>query len=346
MYTDLKLTNPFMQTVKGIKTKNPPIWMMRQAGRYLPEYRALRAQSRSFLDFCYTPALAVEATLQPIKRFGFDAAILFSDILVVPDALGQKVEFLEGEGPQLTPVTNQHDLDRLKPEIDLDHLGPIFEAIKQVRAGLTDQTALLGFCGAPWTVASYMVAGKSTPELAPLRIAAYRDPEFLESLVDLIVKSSIDYLVRQFHSGVDAVQIFESFAGALPPELFKKWSLVPIQRIIDGVRSQVPDAPVLVFARGSGQGNKRVATETGANVVGLDWTVDCMWAAQEIQSLKPVQGNLDPLALVAGGDALARGIDHIMASFDRGPYIFNLGHGIVPQTPIDHVEMMVRRIRG
>ena len=346
MQNDLKPKNLFMETIKGIKTDKPPIWMMRQAGRYLPEYRALRAQTRSFLEFCYTPALAVEATLQPIKRFGFDAAILFSDILVVPDALGQKVEFLEGEGPRLTPVTNQHDLDRLNPKIDLNHLEPVFEAIKQVRASLAPQTALLGFCGAPWTVASYMVAGKSTPELAPLRIAAYRDPIFLEHLINMVVKSSIEYLVRQFQSGVNAVQIFESFAGALPPELFKKCSLEPIQRIIDGVRLSIPDAPILVFARGSGLGNKRVATETSATVIGLDWTVDCRWAAQEIQSLKPIQGNLDPLALVAGGDALKRSVDHILASFDRGPYIFNLGHGIVPETPIDHVEMMIRRIRG
>ena len=346
MPNELKPLNPFMKAVNGVHSDKPPVWMMRQAGRYLPEYRALRAKTRSFLEFCYTPDLAAEATLQPIKRFGFDAAILFSDILVIPDALGQKVDFLEGEGPRLTPVTSRQDFDRLYREIDLDHLAPVFQAIKQVRARLQPETALLGFCGAPWTVASYMVAGKSTPELAPLRIAAYRDPEFLETLIDLIVKSSIRYLIEKFKAGVDAVQIFESFAGALPPELFKKWSLDPIQRIIEGVRAVIPDAPILVFARGSGQGNKRVALETGANVVGLDWTVDCRWAAKEVQTIKPVQGNLDPLALVAGGDALRKGVDHILSSFAGGPYIFNLGHGIVPETPIEHVELMVRQIRG
>lgn len=346
MQDDLTLDNLFMKTLKGEKANRPPIWMMRQAGRYLPEYRALRAKARSFLEFCYTPELATEATLQPIKRFGFDAAILFSDILVVPDALGQKVDFLEGEGPRLTPVTNQEELGNLRPEIDLNHLRPVFEAIKLVRADLTPQTALLGFCGAPWTVASYMVAGKSTAELAPLRITAYHDPVFMEKLIDLLVRSSTEYLVRQFQSGVNAVQIFESFAGALPPALFKKWSLEPIQRIIDGVRASIPDAPVLVFARGAGLGNRRVATETHATVIGLDWSVDCLWAAQEIQPLKPVQGNLDPLALVAGGDALRMGVDHIMSAFGNGPYIFNLGHGIVPDTPIDHVEMMVRCVRG
>ena len=337
---------PFMNSLRGAKSDKPPVWMMRQAGRYLPEYRALRAKTRSFLEFCYSPDFAAEATLQPIKRFGFDAAILFSDILVIPDALGQKVEFLEGEGPRLSPVTNRQEFGRLHSRINLDHLAPVFEAIKRVRATLSADKALLGFCGAPWTVASYMVAGKSTPELAPLRIAAYRDPEFLEVLIELIVKSSIRYLIEQFKAGVDAVQIFESFAGALPPELFKKWSLDPIQRIIDGVRMEIPDAPILVFARGSGQGNKRVALETGANVVGLDWTVDCRWAAKEVQTIKPVQGNLDPLALVAGGDALKRGVDHILSSFADGPYIFNLGHGIVPETPIEHVELMLRQIRG
>jgi uroporphyrinogen decarboxylase len=289
-----------MRVLAGERLATPPIWIMRQAGRYLPEYREIRATAASFMDFCYTPRLATEATLQPIRRYGFDAAILFSDILVVPDALGQPVSFTEGEGPRLPPVTDLVGLAKLREEIDLERLGPVFETIGRVKAGLGGQTTLLGFCGAPWTVAGYMIAGKSTPELAPTRLAGYRDPAFLGALIDRLVDASILYLTRQFQAGVDAVQIFESFAGALTPEGLERWSIGPIARIVSGVRAHVPGARIIVFARAAGIGHARVAA-TGADAVGLDWAVDGAWAAKAVQSQKPVQGNLDPLALVAGG---------------------------------------------
>jgi uroporphyrinogen decarboxylase len=334
-----------MRVLAGERLERPPIWIMRQAGRYLPEYRELRAKSTSFMQFCYSPAMAAEATLQPIRRYGLDAAILFSDILVVPDALGQPVSFTEGEGPRLPPITNMAEFSRLSEEIDLERLGPVFEAIGRVKEGLPPETTLLGFCGAPWTVASYMIAGKGTPELAPSRLVSYRDPAFLQALIDRLVDASITYLTRKFAAGVDAVQIFESFAGALPPGSFERWSLSPIRRIIEGVRSNVPGAKIIVFARYAGLGHARVP-ETGADAVGLDWGVDGAWAAREVQSQRPVQGNLDPLTVVAGGDALDRGVDAVLAQFAGGPHIFNFGHGIVPETPPENVARLVARIRG
>ena len=333
-----------LRVLAGERLEIPPIWIMRQAGRYLPEYRELRATTSSFMEFCYSPAKAAEATLQPIRRYGFDAAILFSDILVVPDALGQKVSFTEGEGPRLPPITDMKGLSGLREEIDLDRLGPVFEAIGRVKEGLGAETALLGFCGAPWTVASYMIAGKGTPELAPSRLVAYRDPDFLTALIDRLVVSSIAYLVQQFRSGVDAVQIFESFAGALTPAGLERWSLGPIRRIVEGVRAQVPGARIIVFCRASGVGHARVV-ETGADAVALDWAVDGAWAAREVQSRKPVQGNLDPLTVVAGGAAMETGVDAVLQQFAGGPHIFNLGHGIVPETPPEHVAQLVKRIR-
>lgn len=337
-------SKPMLRVLAGETLPVPPIWIMRQAGRYLPEYRELRATTSSFMEFCYSPAKAAEATLQPIRRYGFDAAILFSDILVVPDALGQKVSFAEGEGPRLPPITNLKGLSTLREEIDLEHLAPVFEAIGRVKAGLGPETTFLGFCGAPWTVASYMIAGKGTPELAPSRLTAYRDPAFLEALIEKLVAASIAYLVRKFEAGVDAVQIFESFAGALTPSAFERWSLTPIRRIIEGVRARVPGAKIIVFARASGLGHARVH-ETGADAVGLDWGVDPTWAAQAVQSRKPVQGNLDPLTVVAGGRAMEEGIDAVLAAFRGGPHVFNLGHGIVPETPPEHVAALVKRIR-
>lgn len=337
---------PLLRVLAGETLPRPPIWIMRQAGRYLPEYRELRATAPSFMDFCYSPAKAAEATMQPIRRFGFDAAILFSDILVVPDALGQPVTFAEGEGPRLHPITLDGGLSRLSDEIDLERLGPVFETIERVKAGLGSETTFLGFCGAPWTVASYMIAGKGTPELAPSRLLAYRDPEFLTALIDRLVDASIRYLVRQFQAGVDAVQIFESFAGALTPAGLERWSLGPIRRIVDGVRAQAPHARIIVFARASGPGHRLVAEKTGADAVALDWAVNGAWAASQVQSLKPVQGNLDPLAVVAGGAALEDGVRDVLSTFGGGPHIFNLGHGIVPETPVEHVGRLVKLVRG
>jgi uroporphyrinogen decarboxylase len=332
--------------LSGEKLERPPLWIMRQAGRYLPEYRELRQKASSFMEFCYTPAMAAEATLQPIRRFGFDGAILFSDILVIPDALGQTVSFVEGEGPRLPPITEGKGLAGLAEEIDLERLGPVFEAIERVKAALPRETTFLGFCGAPWTVASYMVAGKSTPELAPSRLLAYRDPAFMEALIDRLVAASTAYLVRQLRTGVDAVQIFESFAGALTEAGFERWSLRPIQRIIEGVREQVPGAKIIVFARQAGGNTVRLARESGADAVGLDWSVPGAWAAANVQVHKPVQGNLDPLAVVAGGKAMEEGVAKVLSDFAGGPHIFNFGHGIVPETPVEHVERLVRLVRG
>ncbi|MDJ1158716.1 uroporphyrinogen decarboxylase [Chelatococcus sp. SYSU_G07232] len=335
-----------MRVLAGEALPRPPVWLMRQAGRYLPEYRAVRAQAGSFLDLCYNPALATEVTLQPIRRFGFDAAILFSDILVVPHALGQDVRFTEGEGPRLDPVTGLADLAHLDEELDLGRLSPVFETLQRLRGDLPGETTLLGFCGAPWTVASYMIAGKSTPDQAPARVLAYRDPVFIERLIDRLVTASVRYLVAQIDAGADAVQIFESFAGALPPALFDRLSLDPVRRLVEGVRVARPQARVIVFARGAGPRLEVLAKSGIADAVGLDWAVDPAWARDVLQPLRPVQGNLDPLALVAGGRALDEAVDAILAAFAGRPHIFNLGHGILPETPISHVERMLRRVRG
>lgn len=336
---------PLLDVLNGHRQAKPPMWIMRQAGRYLPEYRELRTKAKSFIDFCYTPAMATEATLQPIRRYGFDGAILFSDILVVPDALGQQVSFAEGEGPRLPPITSMEGLKGLSEEIDLERLSPVFEAIERIKGALPRETTFLGFCGAPWTVGSYMVAGKGTPELAPSRLMAYRDPVFMDTLVDKLVVASTAYLVRQFRAGVDAVQIFESFAGALTPDAFDRWSIKPITRIIAGVRKEVPGAKIIVFTRNAGVGHARVI-ETGADAAGLDWGVDGRWAAKTLQRHIAVQGNLDPLTVVAGGDAMLRGIDRVLEDFGGGRHIFNFGHGIVPETPPEHVATLVRRVRG
>jgi len=323
----------------------PPIWMMRQAGRYLPEYREIRAQAASFLDFCYTPRLSVEATLQPIRRFGFDAAILFSDILVIPDALGQQVSFETGEGPRLEPVDSATRLSALRDEIDLQRLAPVFEAIEQVRARLPENVALLGFCGAPWTLASYMVAGRGTPDLAPARLLAYRDPELFQALIDRLVEASIAHLSRQIEAGVDAVQIFDSWAGVLPQRQIRRWCFEPVGKIIAGVKARHPGVPVIVFAKGIGSRVLELARTAGADVVGLDSAIDLEFAAESIQRLCPVQGNLDPLALLAGGAALDEAVDDIIGALGAGPLIFNLGHGVLPETPLAHVERVVQRVR-
>ena len=319
---------------------------MRQAGRYLPEYRALREKAGDFLTLCFTPELAAEVTLQPVRRFGFDAAILFSDILVIPHALGQLVRFTAGEGPQLDPIADRQALTRLKTANSTTSvLAPVYEAIRQVKASLAPNVALLGFCGAPWTVASYMIAGHGTPDQEPARLFAYRDPEAFAGLIDKLVDASASYLVRQLQAGVDAVQIFDTWAGVLPAEEFARWCIGPAQRIIMKVRSHVPGAKVIGFPRGIGAGLLRYVEEVPIDAVGLDWTIDLAFARDQIQWRVPVQGNLDPLALLAGGAALDRAVDNILEAFAERPFIFNLGHGILPQTPIAHVEQMLARVR-
>jgi len=324
----------------------PPIWLMRQAGRYLPEYRLVREKADDFLKLCFTPKLAAEVTLQPVRRFGFDAAILFSDILVIPHALGQPVRFTVGEGPQLDPIADRAGLLALRTQLDHEVLAPVYETIALVKGALPANVALLGFCGAPWTVASYMIAGRGTPDQEPARLFAYGDPEGFGALIDKLVEASASYLVRQLQAGVDAVQIFDTWAGILPVEEFTRWCVEPTRRIISEVRRRVPGARVIGFPRGVGTALLRYIEEVPIDAVGLDWTVDLVFARDQIQWRVPVQGNLDPLVLVAGGAALDRSIDRIVEVFSEGPFIFNLGHGILPQTPLAHVERMLARVRG
>jgi uroporphyrinogen decarboxylase len=323
-----------------------PVWIMRQAGRYLPEYRETRKQAGSFLDLCYTPRLAEEVTLQPIRRFGFDAAIMFSDILVIPHALGQDVRFVENEGPKLDPVTSEADLARLSDEMPMARLEPVFETLDRLRTSLPEETTLLGFCGAPWTVASYMIAGKGTPDQAPARLTAYRDPAFMQKLIDKLVVASTAYLIRQIDAGAEAIQIFESFGSALPPALFDRLSLDPIRRMVEGLKMARPQAKVIVFVRGGGANLHRFAAAGIGDGLALDWTLDPARVLPTLPDGVATQGNLDPLALIAGGAPLENGIDHILASVRGRPHIFNLGHGILPETPTEHVAQLLARVRG
>ena len=339
-------SNPFLHAMDGGIAARPPVWLMRQAGRYLPEYREIRQTAKSFIDFCYTPKLATEATMQPIRRFGFDAAILFSDILVIPDALGQKVSFEAGEGPQLDAIGDNSGFAGLLEQVDLGRLAPVLETIDRVKGALPTQTALIGFCGAPWTVASYMVAGHGTPDQAPARLLAYRNPAWFQKLIDRVTQASVDYLDAQVKAGVDAVQIFDSWAGVLPAGEFEQWCAKPLKAIVDGLRLLHPKIRIIAFPRGAGARVPDVADGLGAQAIGLDTAVDPVWAAKAVASNIVLQGNLDPLALLAGGDALEKGIDRILAAFRGRPHIFNLGHGILPPTPIPHVERLMARLNA
>lgn len=317
---------------------------MRQAGRYLPEYRATRAEAGSFLDLCYNPALATEVTLQPIRRYGFDAAILFSDILVIPDALDRNVRFSEGRGPEMDPI-DADAIRTLSADGVLSHLRPVLETVRGIRAALPQETTLLGFCGAPWTVATYMIAGHGTPDQAPARLFAYREPAAFEALLAFLAEVSADYLVAQIDAGADAVQIFDSWAGVLGEREFERFAIRPVARMIASVRARRPDAKIIAFAKGAGALLKNYRQLTGADAIGLDWTVP-MDLAVELQKDGPVQGNLDPMRVVAGGRAMSEGIDHILQNLGNGPLIFNLGHGITPQADPAHVSDLVRQVRG
>ena len=338
-------TSPLLRVLAGQRTTMSPIWLMRQAGRYLPEYRAVREQAGSFLSLCFNPKLAAEVTLQPIRRFGFDAAILFSDILVVPHALGQQVTFVEGEGPRLEALAQPEVLSGLRDEIDHGALEPVYETIGLVRRQLPSVVAFLGFCGAPWTLATYMIAGCGTPDQAPARMFAYSYPEAFTRLIDVLVEASASYLVRQLQAGVDAVQIFDTWAGVLPPDEFRRWCVEPCGRIVAKVRGQVPGAKIIGFPRGAGTKLLSYLDGVAVDAVGLDWMVDLGFARDALQTRRPVQGNLDPLALRAGGAALDREVDAILEALAGGPFIFNLGHGILPDTPIAHVERLIARVR-
>ena len=340
------MAKPFLEVLSGRKQAVPPIWMMRQAGRYLPEYRELRAKAGSFLDLCFTPEYATEVTLQPIRRFNFDAAIIFSDILVIPHALGRSVRFEAGEGPRLDPLDTPEKIATLAPHADFAKLEPVFEALRRVRSELDAKTALIGFCGAPWTVATYMVAGQGTPDQAPARMLAYSHPDAFEEIIDVLVESSIQYLVGQLKAGADALQIFDTWAGVLPPREFARWSIEPTRRIVAGVRKQVPDAKIIGFPRGAGAMLPGYVETTGVDGVSIDWAADPALIRERVQNRVAVQGNLDPLVLITGGAALDRAIDDVLENYAGGRLIFNLGHGILPETPIAHVEQMIRRVRA
>jgi len=336
---------PLLRVLAGEREPVPPLWLMRQAGRYLPEYRALRGQAAGFLDLCFDAKRAAEITLQPIRRFGFDAAILFSDILVVPHALGQCVSFVEGEGPRLDALKEPAALARLRTELDQAVLAPVYDTIARVRQDLPPAVTFLGFCGAPWTLATYMIAGQGTPDQLPARLFAYEYPEAFAKLIDLLVDASARYLVRQFKAGVDAVQIFDTWAGILPAREFEMWCIRPHARILEKLRAEIPGARVIGFPRGAGTELGRYLDAVAVDTVGLDWTIELEFARTMIQKRRPVQGNLDPLALLAGGAALDRSIDAILAALSEGPFVFNLGHGVLPETPLSHVERLVERVR-
>ncbi|WP_454654380.1 uroporphyrinogen decarboxylase [Bosea beijingensis] len=335
-----------IRVLGGETLPTPPIWMMRQAGRYLPEYRELRAKAGSFLSLCYNPELAAEVTLQPIRRFGFDAAILFADILLVPQALGQRLWFAEGEGPRLEPVADASRLAEIDRVADQAKLDSIPETVRRVRAALPRETGFIGFCGAPWTVATYMVAGRGTPDQGPAKALFERDPILFQAIIDRIVVSSIAYLNAQIAAGVDAVQIFDSWAGSLGPDDFKRWCIAPTRRIVEGVRAAHPQVRIIGFPRGAGHLIPDYIAGTGVDAVGLETDIDRDFVRDAIQSRVPVQGHLDPLVLRAGGDALEREVDAILTAFGDRPFIFNLGHGILPDTPIAHVERLLKRVRG
>jgi len=333
-----------IRVLNGEHSDPPPIWMMRQAGRYLPEYRALRANAGSFWTMCMTPELASEITLQPIRRFGFDAAIIFSDILVVPAALGVPVEFEEGVGPRLKPVFSADALVRNKAAWT-EILAPAYETLRRVRAGLTPETTLLGFAGAPWTLATYMAAGRGGDEQKAAKLWGYRDPKGFDELLDAIGECVAVHLTRQIEAGADAVQIFDSWASGLPDAQYARWVIEPTAKIVAKIRTIHPKARIIGFPRASTlQGYKDYADQVGVDVISLDTAVPMSWAAKNLGVA--LQGNLDPIALIAGGDALAEAVDRILDATKDVPFIFNLGHGILPETPIEHVEQLIARVRG
>jgi uroporphyrinogen decarboxylase len=333
-----------LETLRGHAGDRRPVWLMRQAGRYLPEYRDLRARKGGFLELVYDSEAAAEITMQPIRRFGFDGAILFSDILIVPYAMGQDLAFLAGEGPRLSPPLVDTALEALRsvPE----RLQPIYRTVSLVREQLGPETTLLGFAGSPWTVATYMVAGEGSRDQCLARIMAYRDLPAFQAIIDAIVAVTIDYLSGQIAAGAEAVQLFDSWAGSLAPDEFERWVIAPNSAIADAVRARHPGVPVIGFPKGAGAKLPAYARETGVDAVGLDETIDPAWAMRALPPGLPVQGNLDPLLLLAGGSALEQRASRILEAFDERPHVFNLGHGIDKETPIAHVERLLAVVRG
>lgn len=333
-----------LNVLKNQTMTPPPIWMMRQAGRYLPEYREIRKKAGSFLDLCNNPDFAYEITMQPIRRFDFDAAILFSDILVIPKALGRNLHFEEGRGPILDPL-NVRDITTLQLHHTQENLGASFETLKLLKKNLDEKTTLIGFCGAPWTVATYMIAGHGTPDQAPARLFGFYHHDAMKELLNILAEVSALYLINQIKAGADCVQIFDSWSGVLDEFTFHMYCIEPVKRMVHLIRKSYPDIPIIGFPKGAGLFYQDYAQKTGVNALGLDWTIP-LFFANKLQTTTSVQGNLDPLRLVAGGKALEEGVEKILKTLGKGPLIFNLGHGITPQTPIEHVEKMIAQVRN
>ena len=336
-------TKPLLTVLRGGTSVRRPVWLMRQAGRYLPEYRALRAEKGGFLELVYDSDAAAEVTLQPIRRFGFDGAILFSDILIVPFALGQDMAFEAGEGPRLAPTLLEAGLDALSPVPG--RLEAIYRTVAKVKAQLPSETTFLGFAGSPWTVATYMVAGRGSKEQVDARRLAYADPQRFAAIVEAVEAMTVDYLSGQIEAGVEAVQLFDSWSGSLAPAQFERWVIAPTARIVASLKQRHPEVPVIGFPKGAGGKIGAYARETGIDAIGIDETVDPAWAARALPEALPVQGNLDPLALIAGGEALEAAVERILSAFEGRPHVFNLGHGILPDTPISNVERLLELVR-
>ena len=345
-----------LQPFAGKSLATPPVWLMRQAGRYLPEYRELRAKAGGFLDLVYNPQMAAEVTLQPIRRFGFDAAILFSDILVVPDALGQPLRFAEGEGPLLEPITDVKNLSRLRASATRPKFQRVAETVQRLRQDLPSEIALIGFCGAPWTVATYMVEGKGSKDQAAARLWAYRDREGFQKLIDLLVEVSVDYLDLQVKAGADVLQIFDTWAGSLPDDEFDRWVVEPTKIMVAALKGRHPGVPIIGFPRGAGGAALWYVTETGVDGIGCDTAMPPYMMGEAFDSevrafgttedeKVVIQGNLDPLLLVVGGPAMEERTNEILDLMAGKPFIFNLGHGIVPQTPPENVARLVEIVR-
>ena len=342
-------TKPFLDVLRGKPVSTTPIWFMRQAGRYLPEYRELRAQRNGFLDMAYNPDAACEITMQPIRRFHMDAAILFSDILVIPHALGQDLKFVPGEGPKLPPIKNSKDLAALSFKNFTNTLSPVIEAVGKIRETLIAENypdvALIGFAGSPWTVACYMIEGGGSKDFWSVKSMAYKNPSMFEDLIEMLVESTAQYLINQAKAGAEALQLFDSWSGALDAQQFKRWCIEPTRKIVALVKEACPDIPVIGFPKGAGNNYLDYINTTGIDAAGLDAQTSTLWASRTIQPVMPVQGNLDPACLFAGGDAMMLAIEKIMTDLSKGPFIFNLGHGIHKETPIEHVEVAIKMVR-
>lgn len=340
------MTKTLLRALSGETLPTPPVWLMRQAGRYLPEYRATRAQAGDFLSLCYTPDLAAEVTLQPIRRYGFDAAILFADILLIPDALGADLWFVTGEGPRLSTITGPDGLKPLKGKDDIhDHLAPVYETVKILSQELPKETTLIGFAGAPWTVATYMIAGRGTPDQAPAHKLRQEDPATFDALINLLTDATIEYLSKQVEAGAEVVKIFDSWAGSLKGEAFDRYALEPAKKITQEMKQRFPGLPVIAFPREAGDKYIGFAKAVGADCLALDTSVDATWAAQHLQKDGCVQGNLDPKLMITGSDALRQEARRIVDALKNGPHIFNLGHGITPEADPENVHVLLEEIR-